>query len=134
MLERDYIKRLIRQFFDAIEKLKEDKKEADFPTLQLQVNSMYRAYFQQSPSFFYTQQAEADISYLASTFPPEELSERADMLAELFYQDALLKQDDERKELLRKSLSLLTYVDKHSDTFSFERRAKMVNLQVLISK
>lgn len=52
MLERDYIKRLIRQFFEAIEKLKEERDKKNTPELQLQANSMYRAFFMQSASFF----------------------------------------------------------------------------------
>ena len=135
MLERDYIKRLIRQFFEAIEKLKEEKEKEDIPTVQLQVNSMYTAYFLKSASFFYEQDTEFAIQYLASSFSPDELLERVEMLSELFYQDALLKATHEaRKDLLKKSLSLLTFLDTHSDTFSFERRAKMANLQALIVK
>ena len=43
MLERDYIMRLIRQFFEALEKLKEEKAEKQSSTLQLEIHSMYRA-------------------------------------------------------------------------------------------
>ena len=52
MLERDYIMRLIRQFFEALEKLKEEKAEKQSSTLQLEIHSMYRAYFHQPESFF----------------------------------------------------------------------------------
>ena len=54
MLERDYIMRLIRQFFEALEKLKEEKAEKQSSTLQLEIHSMYRAYFHQPESFFFT--------------------------------------------------------------------------------
>ena len=53
MLERDYIMRLIRQFFEALEKLKEEKAEKQSSTLQLEIHSMYRAYFHQPEIFFY---------------------------------------------------------------------------------
>ena len=52
MLERDYIMRLIRQFFEALEKFKEEKAEKQSSTLQLEIHSMYRAYFHQPESFF----------------------------------------------------------------------------------
>ena len=50
MLERDYIMRLIRQFFEALEKLKEEKAEKQSSTLQLEIHSMYRA--NMIPSFY----------------------------------------------------------------------------------
>lgn len=34
MLERDYIMRLIRQFFEALEKLKEEKAEKQSPQIR----------------------------------------------------------------------------------------------------
>ena len=40
MLERDYIMRLIRQFFEALEKLKEEKATKPVETLQIDIHSM----------------------------------------------------------------------------------------------
>lgn len=40
MLERDYIMRLIRQFFEALEKLKEEKETKPVATLRVEVYSM----------------------------------------------------------------------------------------------
>jgi hypothetical protein len=41
----------------------------------------------------------------------------------------LLKESEEQKYLLRKSLFLLNYLDTHSDTFSFERRGKIGEIE-----
>ena len=62
---------------------------------------------------------------MGQNYGGEELLTRIDMLSELLYQDALLKESEEQKYLLRKSLFLLNYLDTHSDTFSFERRGKI---------
>ena len=44
MLEKDYIMRLIRQFFEALEKLIEKRGKEEGTTLQIEVNGMYRSY------------------------------------------------------------------------------------------
>lgn len=53
MLERDYIRRLIRQFFEELEKLRDKQRnDAYSSTYQCEVNSMYRAYLGHPASFF----------------------------------------------------------------------------------
>ena len=66
---------------------------------------------------------------MRQNYGDEELLTRIDMLSELLYQDALLKESEEQKYLLRKSLFLLNYLDTHSDTFSFERRGKIGEIE-----
>ena len=53
MLERDYIMRLIRQFFEALEKLKEKRDTNDGTSIQVETNNMYTSYFHQPEAFFY---------------------------------------------------------------------------------
>lgn len=127
MLERDYIMRLILQFFEALEKLKEEREKGkEEATLQQDTGSMYRCYFQQSERFFYEQDVPFIMHYLGTAFPPQELLQRIEILAELFYFDASLKKSDaERNSLLKKALELLQYLDTHSNTFSLERRQKI---------
>lgn len=125
MLQRDYIMRLLQQFVEALEKLVEEKNKKDEPELQVQLQSMYRAYFHHPPTFYYGQDAEYILNDLGQSYGGEELFTRIDMLSELLYQDAMLKVPEEQKHLLRKSLFLLKYVDEHSGTFSFERRERM---------
>ena len=125
MLQRDYIMRLLQQFFEALEKLVEERDKKDGPELQLQLQSIYRAYFNHPSTFYYDQDAEYILNEMGQNYGGEELLTRIDMLSELLYQDALLKESEEQKYLLRKSLFLLNYLDTHSDTFSFERRGKI---------
>ncbi len=135
MLERDYIKRLIRQFFEAIEKLKEEREKKDTTDLQLQANSMYRAFFIQPVSFFYEQDVEFILMQLQNDFPERGFLPRVEMLSELFHFDASLQNNPEtRKMLLEKSYRLLSYYDTHCDTFSFERRKKIAEIQQSIGQ
>lgn len=129
MLQRDYIMRLLQDFVEALEKLVEERGKHDGPELQLQLQSIYRAYFNHPHTFYYNQDAEYILNDLGQNYGGEELLTRIEMLSELLYQDALLKEPEEQKYLLRKSLYLLIYLDEHSDTFSFERRGKISEIE-----
>lgn len=129
MLQRDYIMRLLQDFTEALEKLVEERHKKEGPELQLQIQGIYRAYFNHPHTFYYTQDAEYILNDLGQNYGEEELLTRIDMLSELIYQDALLKETEEQRYLLRKSLYLLKYLDKHSDTFSFERRGKISEIE-----
>lgn len=103
MLERDYIMRLIRQFFEALEKLKEEKETKPVATLRVEVYSMYRAYFRQPESFFYEQDAEYILHYLQTEFPEQEFLHRIEMLSDLLSYDASIQQRPRReKRYIRK--------------------------------
>ena len=134
MLQRDYIMRLLQDFVEALEKLVEERGKHDGPELQLQLQSIYRAYFNHPHTFYYTQDAEYILNDLGQNYGDEELLTRIEMLSELLYQDALLKEPEEQKYLLRKSLFLLIYLDAHSDTFSFERRGKISEIEKKIGE
>lgn len=121
--------RLLQDFTEALEKLVEERHKKEGPELQLQIQSIYRAYFNHPHTFYYTQDAEYILNDLGQNYGEEELLTRIDMLSELIYQDALLKETEEQRYLLRKSLYLLKYLDKHSDTFSFERRGKISEIE-----
>lgn len=129
MLQRDYIMRLLQDFVEALEKLVEERGKHDGPELQLQLQSIYRAYFNHPHTFYYNQDAEYILNDLGQNYGGEELLTRIEMLSELLYQDALLKEPEEQNYLLRKSLYLLIYLDEHSDTFSFERRGKISEIE-----
>lgn len=49
--------RLLQQFFEALEKLVEERDKKDGPELQLQLQSIYRAYFNHPSTFYYDQDA-----------------------------------------------------------------------------
>ncbi len=129
MLQRDYILRLVREFTEALEKLIEEKKKKDIPEVQVQIESIYRAYFHHPHTFYYEQPVEYILNELAQTYQGEDLLQRVDMLAELMYQDALLKPEEEQDYLFGKSLYLWKYLDANSDTFSWERRRKIIELE-----
>ena len=106
MLERDYIRRLIRQFFEELEKLRDkQKKNAASSAYQCELTSMYRAYLGHPASFFYEQDAEFILQTLVSEFSAEQIVQRLEMLADLLYFDASGSDcsEDLRKDLWNKA-------------------------------
>lgn len=134
MLQRDYIMRLVRELGEVLEKLLEEREKKDLSEIQLQIRSIYRTYFNHPHSFYYEQDTEYILNDLCKNYSWEELLLRIDMLSEVMYQDALLKETAEQKYMLGKALYLLRYLDTHSDTFSFERRRKISEMETMLYK
>ncbi len=128
MLQRDYILRLIREFTEALEELWNEKEKKETTEVQEQLQTLYRAYFNHPPTFYYEQDAEYIMNDLRQNYEEESFLGRIDMLSELMYRDALLKAPEEQNYLAGKALYLLTYLDEHSNTFSFERRRKICEI------
>ncbi len=134
MLQRDYVMRLVRELGEVLEKLLEEREKKDLPEIQLQIRSIYRTYFNHPYSFYYEQDAEYILNDLCKNYSWEEFLLRIDMLSEVMYQDALLKETAEQKYILGKALYLLRYLDTHSDTFSLERRRKISEMETMLHK
>lgn len=77
--------RLLQQFFEALEKLVEERDKKNGPELQLQLQSIYRAYFNHPPTFYYDQDAEYILNEMGQNYGGEELLTRIDMLSELLH-------------------------------------------------
>lgn len=71
--------RLLQQFFEALEKLVEERDKKDGPELQLQLQSIYRAYFNHPSTFYYDQDAEYILNEMGQNYGGEELLTRIDM-------------------------------------------------------
>ncbi|MBR1688165.1 MAG: hypothetical protein IJ710_06475 [Prevotella sp.] len=128
MLQRDYITRLIREFFEALELLL-NRKDAE-----RQREEMRRMYTQYVGSYeFYHTAAIADVMQSFSQFREEERMSRMEMLAELYYAEAGLLTGPAREMLQQKAFALFDFLDRHSGTFSFDRQRKMMQLKQQLS-
>ncbi len=134
MLERDYVMRLVRQFLETLEKLKE-KKEADAFAVKKEIQQLYLTYFGHSATYFCQADVDEILSLLKSSYASNGLLCRMEMLAELYYYDASIKTSVvDRRKMWSKSLSFFEYIDSHSDTFSFERREKIAKIKDLLKQ
>jgi len=136
MIERDYIMRMLQDFFIMIAKIMRRKEETlDMTPIQESFYDMYKQFFRHSAEHFYAMEKEEILAELAK----DELSETEQhamiqMLAELLYQDGLIKNDTVVKiPLLEKSLFLLSYLDKNSKTFSWEREQKIDDIHKILT-
>jgi len=139
MIERDFIMRMLQQFFEAIEKLIHRKKilqgeYPDYSEIQESYNKMYDQFFHKPASYFYETDKEAILdNLLEEKYSERDTLARVQMIAELLYQDGLIKKDIlEKCNLLEKALFLLNYIENKSNTFSWEREQKMADIKKLL--
>lgn len=134
MVERDYIMRILQEFFDAIAKvMRRDSpgQEPDLSQVQERLKNMYKQFFRKPADFFYESEKEDILANLKQeTRSEDDLFARAQMLSELLYQDGLTKKDiPEKYMLLEKALYLLEYLDRNSRTFSWDRGQKIEDIR-----
>lgn len=107
MLSRDYISRIIKTFFEALDEAFNGKKE-DKMEIQDQLNDLYKVYFQNDRESFLQNGAEDIIGFLQND--PDRM-EKYGMLQELMYRDANIQDDpDIRNNLYRKIIYLCDYI------------------------
>ncbi len=128
MLERDYIMRLIQMFFEALAKFIRNKEGKDPEILHKEVDELYKTFLKLPRDHFYNMKFEE----IVDSFDLTERVYKAEIVAELFYQDALLN-DEINEMLLRKSLDLFKYADLNTETFSVDRHRKMTEIESILS-
>lgn len=134
MIERDYVMRLVKQFFDALAKLVSNRNEDNVEEIQVQLSGLYEQYLGKEMTFFYSSSVESIITgIVAGKDLQKEGIPRMEMLAELLYQDAIRKHDATLKQnLLRKALALFDYLAANSHTFSVDREARIETIRDLL--
>ncbi len=123
MLERDYIMRLVREFFEALELL----KRKDLKERRDELERMYGQYV--GPYAFYRTASVDDIMGTMQQYSPAERLPRLEMLAELYYAETALVSAPERVSLLEKAFSLFNFVDSHDRTYDMVRLRKMAEIR-----
>lgn len=132
-VERDYIMRILREFFEAIAKVVRATpgQEPDFTQMQKRFDEMYRQFFRKPAGHFYETEKEIILDELAQNGrSDEDVFAMAQMLAELLYQDAQIKkQIPEKCMLLEKALYLFEYLNQNSRTYSWDREQKISDIK-----
>lgn len=127
MFEKDYILRLLQQFFEDLSLfLSKKKKEEEEHEKQEDYDwaSLYDNYVGDY-AFCHTAPGDEILASFSKYSPSEQLY-RMEMLAELYFRKAQLERDSAvRLSLLERSLLLWEYIDKHSDTYSLQRVQRM---------
>ncbi len=118
MFERDYLMRILQTFFKDLDELLHGKHYPDDEEQLEAIGDLYREYMKNGRGYFYELSAGDLVAYNED---PDSIY-KAEMLATLLYQDALLQKDiATKKALLDKSLALYQFINLHSKDFSLER-------------
>ena len=133
MIEQDYLLKIMQEFIDAIGKIMRRPGEDDDAAearMQAHFDAVSQQFFHQPTGHFLRLDKEDILDDLLATSDPRRAEGRAQMLAELFYRNALIKTSHmERLDLLEKSLYLFAYVGRTSRTYSWDRERKMADIR-----
>jgi len=127
MFEEDYIMRMFNQFFEDLSLF---LSKGRMVNKEKEIQILYETYFH--PSVYYYEKNIHDIYALFSQYSQEEQIYRMSMLAELFYQDALIQNSDLKNSLLEKSLFLFETIETKSNTFSLDRRMRIRQIEGIL--
>jgi hypothetical protein len=129
MVERDYLMRMMHDFFDALARLLTHIEADQFDTSHQYLKELYEQYFKQHRTFF----LESGIEELQQSLNSGELQTdvlKSEMLAELLLVDARLPQSTAiRSQLLLKALALFQFAETNSDTYSSNRLSRIASLR-----
>ena len=130
MLQRDYIKRLIREFAEALRRMLDQK---EVTKRRQSIRQLYEQYL--GPYNLYHFATIDELMLAIQSYPEDERLERLAMLAELYYAEADTEASaPDREVLLQKAFNLFEYLEKESGVYSIERRGKMAELMKQLSK
>ena len=127
MLQRDYIMKLITQFFEGLsELLSSSKKDKGQDIIE-----MYNAYV--GPYDKFHTEDEASIMQSFDKYGEKERLYRMEMLAELYLAESSMKMGEACESLLHRSYALFVYINEHSNTFSADRLHKIDTIAKALS-
>jgi hypothetical protein len=137
MIERDYIMRILQEFFTVMAKLAGlQAEDPDTPHIRECFDRMYEQFFRHPATYYYETEKEDITDELEKEGRSEhDTLGKVQMLSELLYRDGLIQQRiPEKCMLLEKSLYLLEYLDRNSRTFSWERSRKMREIKKALTE
>jgi len=136
MIRKDYILSLIQDFFSKLNEViqKKEETEPDLIPKKEPFLKLYEEYLKFEPKEAYNISIENLEKHIDANFAKEQHNVRMEMMAELLYKDALNYEhnDEERKNLADKSLTIYKLLEIAERTFSFDRNAKMSELKSII--
>ncbi len=132
MLERDYIMRILQQFYNALHKLVNNIDEEKIEYIHVQLKGLYPEYLKRDDSFFYENDISTILHFLGEGKSNDSIA-KITLLSELIYNDAILNSSPTlKKNLLSKALELLLFINDNGKTFSAERDSRIVQIREIL--
>lgn len=130
MLQRDYIMRLLREFFAALARTLEKKEISD---RREQLQKLYDQYV--GPYSLYHNATIDEVMNVLGGIEESQRLYKMEILAELYYAEADTVGQPTRDRLLDNAFQLFTFIEQNGDTYSIERQLKMRQIaQILAEK
>jgi len=127
---------LIQDFFSKLNEViqKRDETEPDLIPKKEPFLKLYEEYLKFDYKKAYNISIENLEKHIDTCFAKEQHNIRMEMMAELLYKDATKYEhnDEERRNLADKSLTIYKLLEIAERTFSFDRNAKMAELVSII--
>lgn len=125
MLQRDYLMRLLKDFFEALTELLGKTKTSTAQEFEKKIETLYKTYFQHNRAFFLQADAET-ITREVMTGDLQNALAKSEMLAALLALDAdHCTQAERRFDLYQKALLCYEFVEQHSTVYDEARLRKM---------
>lgn len=129
MFERDYILHLLNQFFDDLSMFINNRKKDKQTCLVYLYNTYIGDY-----AFFHRESIDKILESF-NKYGSDERFERMQILAELYFQEAKLKnQEVESCHLYQKSLAIWEYIQKNTKTYSIDRIQKIEKIRSILQR
>jgi len=131
MFRKDYLLRPLQQLLDEITSKLSHINVEKFNDLDLVLDDMYRKYLEKNRNYFIEKNIEEIINDATISLDKKQL------LATLFYRDALLQQNKELQiSLLTKAVKLFKHINDLSTIYSLERmnRISEINNKITLFK
>lgn len=122
--EKDYIMKLLEQFYLALNKLLYSNVEEKIDFISHE-EKFYSGYLENTVRFFHHSSPDEMIDYLKQKFPEKEYTIRLEILCELLFQNIENNKNYQENSLPEKLLALYNRLDNSTKTFSIERDYKI---------
>lgn len=134
MIERDYLMRILRQFFDVLQKLINGYDPEKDEVIEIQLSGLCENYL--GFDFAFIENNDIDrILEITNGLSTSDAEAKLAMLSELLYTWVTLPAGKEvNRNVATKALTLLLHVEDVSRSFSFERQQRIAELQELIGR
>lgn len=131
--EKDYIMKLLEQFYLALNKLLYGDVEEKIDFLAFE-EKFYSGYLENTAQFFHHSSPDEMIEYLKQQFPEKEFTQRLEILCELLFQNIENNKNFQENSLPEKLLDLYNRLDSCTKTFSIERDYKIKILETKLNQ
>jgi hypothetical protein len=134
MIEKDYIMKILNQFFDSLSKFLAKAKQNTIEDFALQLNAFYKDYLKEDRWFFLENKLD-DIFSEFNKASKQEYIAKLEILSELLLIEIGLAHSAEAKfDILNKELNVLIEIKEQTKSFSIERENKIQSLRQQIEE